>query len=222
MIHVIISGIEQLGRGGFLMIPLLICSILAHTIILGRFYSLRRSKLMPDRLIARIYKVLERGNPEGAISLCESRPGPLTNILRVGISSRHLEGEEIKAVIDIAAKPEKLKLNKHLNILAFLGSVSVLIGLLGTVLGMFMSFGVVFKSYRPDTTSTVANGVSVALLTTVAGLVVALPSMIGYAYFSSKVDNMINDMTRHSLSLVRFLTTGKSHLVEQEASRSEK
>jgi len=222
MYEIIINGIKQLGQGGFLMIPLLFCSLFAHAIIFERLYNLRKEKLVPSRFISRIYKVLEKGNPDLALSLCESRPGPLTNILKIGIDNRDLEEKELKAVIELAAKPERKNLEKYLRILAFIGGVAVLIGLLGTVLGLFMSFSAVFKSNSsPETTMKVANGISVALLTTVAGLAVAIPSMIGYSYFMSKVDNILNEMARHSVSIVKYLTTGKAWLVEHEAEKSE-
>lgn len=215
MFDAILEGIGQLRSGGFLMLPLLICSIIAHTIILERLYNLRRSKLMPKRFISRVYKVLEKGDPDLALSLCERHPGPLTNILKVGIKNRHLSDEEIKSVLEIAARPERALLRKHLSLLNFFASVSVLIGLFGTVLGMFGSFSAIFKHYGPETTSMIAGGVSVALLTTVAGLAVALPSLIAYSYFSSKVESIINDMTRHSISLVRFLEECRSRLLEE-------
>jgi biopolymer transport protein ExbB len=222
MYEIIINGIKQLGQGGFLMIPLLFCSLFVHAIIFERFYNLRKEKLVPSRFISRIYKVLEKDNPDMALSLCESRPGPLTNILKVGINNRDLGEKELKAVIEFAAEPERKNLEKYLRILAFIGGVSVLIGLLGTVLGLFMSFSAVFKSNSsPETTMKVANGISVALLTTVAGLAVAIPSMIGYSYFMSRVDNILNEMARHSMSIVKFLTTGKAWLVEHEAEKSE-
>ena len=90
-----------------------------------------------------------------------------------------------------------------------MSAVSVLIGLLGTVLGLFLSFSAVFKTVsRPETTAKVASGISIALLTTVAGLAVAIPSIIAHTYFVSKIENIINEMTRHSLAIVRYLTTG--------------
>jgi biopolymer transport protein ExbB len=222
MYEIVINGIKQLGQGGFLMIPLLFCSLFVHAIIFERLYNLRKEKLVPSRFISRIYKVLEKDNPDLALSLCESRPGPLTNILKVGISNRDLGEKELEAVIELAAKPERKNLEKYLRMLAFIGGVAVLIGLLGTVLGLFISFSAVFKSNStPETTMKVANGISVALLTTVAGLAVAIPSMIGYSYFMSKVDNILNEMARHSMSIVKFLTTGKAWLVEHEAEKSE-
>ena len=175
---------------------------------------------MPRRFIARIYRVLEKGNIEMALSLCESRPGPLTKILKVGIDNRHLTKDDLWVVLDVTARLEKLHLQRYLRTLAFLGGIAIVLGLLGTVLGMFISFSVVWRTDSPDTSATVAKGVSYALLTTAAGLVVALPAMIGYSYFTAKADSMIDEMTRHSFSLVRFFTTGRSQLVEQEAEQS--
>lgn len=215
MLDAVTEGIRQLRSGGFLMIPLLICSIIAHTIILERLYSLRRSKLIPQRFISRIYRIIEKGDPDLALSLCEEHPGPLTNILKVGIENRHLSDEEIRSVLKVAAYPERAILRKHLSLLNFLASVSVLMGLFGTVLGLFGSFSVIFKHYGPETTSMIAGGVSVALLTTVAGLSVAMPSLIAYSYFSSKVESIINEMTRHSISLVKLLEEYRSRLLEE-------
>ena len=219
--HVIIGGIKQLGGGGPLLIPLLFCSLFSHSIILERFYNLRRKKLMPHRFIARIYRLLEKGNLEMALSLCESRPGPLTKILKVGIVNRNLTKDDLWVVLDVTARLEKLRLRKYLRTLAFLGGISITIGLLGTVSGMFISFGAVWKTDSPETAATVAKGVSHALLTTAGGLLVAMPAMIGYAYFMAKSNSMIDEITRHSFSLVRFFTTGRSQLVEQEAEESD-
>jgi biopolymer transport protein ExbB len=217
MVDIIIEGINRLGQGGFLMIALLFCSLFVHAIIFERIYNLRKEKLIPSRFISRIYKVLEKDNPQMALSMCESKPGPLTNILKIGIENRDLSEEEIKALIDLAAKPEKRKLNKYMSVLSFMSAVSVLIGLLGTVLGLFLSFSAVFKTVsRPETTAKVASGISIALLTTVAGLAVAIPSIIAHTYFVSKIENIINEMTRHSIAIVRYLTTGDLSRYESE------
>jgi len=215
--HVIIGGFKQLGGGGSLLIPLLFCSLFAHAIILERFYNLRRKKLMPRRFIARIYRVLERGNIEAALSLCESRPGPLTRILKAGITNRHLTKDDLWVVLDVTARLERLHLQKYLYTLAFLGTIAVLIGLLGTVSGIYTAISAAWRTSGPDTGAAVANGISRALLTTASGLAVALPAMVGYAYFRAKAGSMIDEMTRHSFSLVRFFTTGRSQLVQQEA-----
>jgi biopolymer transport protein ExbB len=86
---------------------------------------------------------------------------------------------------------------------------------------MYISIFNLYKPDNPDATLRVAGGISEALLTTAAGLVVALPAMAGYAYFTAKVKSMVYEMTRHSFSLIRFFTTGKSQLVTQEAEQSD-
>ncbi len=219
--HIVRVGLEQLGGGGPLLIPLLFCSLFAHAIILERFYNLRRSKLMPRRFIARIYRLLEKGNPEMALAMCESRPGPLTRVLRIGIINRDLTKDDLRVVLDVTARVEKLRLQKYLHALAFLAALSISIGLLGTVVGMSVSFGAVWRTDKPDASLIVAKGISHALLTTAAGLAVALPAMVGYAYFKAKADSMRDELTRHSLSLLRFFTTGRSQLVEQEAEQGD-
>lgn len=218
---VIIGGIRQMGGGGPLLIPLLFCSLFAHAIILERLFNLRRKKLMPRRFIARIYRVLEKGNPEMALSLCESRPGPLTRVLKVGINHRNLTKNDLWVVLNITARLEESRLQKYVQALAFLGGVALIIGLLGTVSGMYISIGNVYRSDKPDAALEVVHGISAALLTTAAGLVVALPAMVGYAYFTAKVKSMVDEMARHSFSLVRFFTTGRSQLVTQEAEQGD-
>lgn len=218
----IIEGIKQLGRGGFLMIPLLFCSLIAHALIFERLYSLRREKIIPSRLISRIYKLLEKGNLDSAITLCESKPCPLTNIIKIGILNRDLNEEELKKVIEFSSRPEKIVLEKYLRIIAFIGAVAVLIGLFGTVSGLFSSFSAIFKYVsRAETTAKIAGGVSVALLTTVAGLAVAIPCIIAYTYLSHKVDNMINEITRHSISIVKYLISGNDEYIKQELDKRE-
>ncbi len=217
----IIGGIRQMGGGGTLLIPLLFCSLFAHAIILERLFNLRRKKLMPRRFIARIYRVLEKGNSEMALSLCESRPGPLTRVLKVGINHRNLTKDDLWVVLNVTARLEETRLQKYLQTLAFLGGVAIIIGLLGTVSGMYDGFSAMWRADEPDAATEVANGISVALLTTAAGLLVALPAMVGYTYFTAKVKSMVDEMTRHSFSLVRFFTTGISQLVAQEAEQSD-
>lgn len=163
---------------------------------------------MPDILINRIYKIMEKGSMAMALSLCDSNPGPLTRILKIGIENRNLDKDSLWAVLNLNARVEKVKLQKYLKVLAFLGAIAVLIGLLGTVTGMFISFGSIWRSDRPDATTTVAKGISYALLTTAAGLTVALPALIGYAYLTAKANKMIDDITRNCYTMVRLFTDG--------------
>ena len=204
--HVIRVGLGQLASGGPLLIPLLFCSLFAHAIMLERLYNLRRSKLMPRRFIARIYRVLERGNPDMALSLCESRPGPLTKILRIGIINRDLSKDDLRVVLNVTARLEKMRLQKYLSALAFIGGISIALGLLGTVAGMIKAFNVISTSGTGNP-SLVAGGISEALITTAAGLIVGIPTLAAYHFFRGRADRLIFEMEEISIKFLEEITS---------------
>ncbi len=212
-VHIILSGLGQLSEGGLILIPLVAFSLCSHTIILERAYHLRRKRIIPSHFVTRsIYNELVQGNPEIAIRMCEKKPGPLTNILRAGLEHRDAEEETIKRAIRIATNTEKRVLTRYLNFLGLLASVSLYTGLLGTVVGMIHSFGALYVGKPTD----IAVGISQALLTTAAGLIVALPAYVANDYFRSKLQNFFIALERHGLSLVRFLTTEEYNLFQGE------
>jgi biopolymer transport protein ExbB len=211
--HIILSGLGQLSEGGPILIPLVAFSLCSHTIIMERAYHLRRRRIIPSHFVTRsIYHELVEGNPEIAIKMCEKKPGPLTNILRAGIEHRDAGEDTIKRVIRIAITTERRILTRYLNFLGLLASVSLYTGLLGTVVGMIYSFGALYVGKPTD----IAVGISQALLTTAAGLVVALPAYVANDYFRSKSQNFVTALERHGMSLVRFLTTEEYKLFQGE------
>jgi biopolymer transport protein ExbB len=144
--------------------------------------------------------------------MCEKKPGPLTNILRAGIERRDTDEETLKRVMRIAINTEKRILTRYLSILGVVASISLYTGLLGTVTGMIHSFGALYSGQMAD----IAAGISQALLTTAAGLIVALPAYIAYDYFRSKSDGFLTELERHGMSLVRFLATEEYKLFQEE------
>ena len=218
LVDMIVSGFEQLSRGGFILIPLMFYSIWAHTIILERAYNLRRERIIPSHFVTRsIYRELVQGNPDIAIKMCEKRPGPLTNILRAGIERRDTDEETLKRVIRLAMNVERRFLMQHLGLLGMLAAVAMYTGLLGTVLGMMFSFA---RLYLPGgqmgQSSEIADGISQALITTAAGLIVALPTYVAHHYFVSKAQRFLTELERHGMSLVRFLATEEYKLFQEE------
>ncbi len=218
LIEMIVSGLEQLSKGGLILIPILIYSIWAHTIILERTYHLRRKRIIPSHFVTRsIYRELVQGNPDIAIKMCEKKPGPLTNILRAGIERREADEETLKRVIRLTMNVEKPVLTRYLRTLGMLSAIAIYTGLLGTFLGMIISFG---SLYEPEgqvgQSMNIANGISQALITTAAGLIVALPTYVAYHYFSSKAQSFLTELERHGMSLVRFLTAEEYKLFQGE------
>lgn len=211
IITIIKGGFERLLGGGWLLIPLAIYSLLAHAVILNRAIALRKKNLLPTFVISEIYKALIHGGPEMAIELCNQSPGVVTNVMKAGIMHRHYAEERLKLVVKFALEDEKPEITKYLYILGMLPSVATTTGLLGTVLGMMKSFGSLYISPK-----IVAAGIAEALITTVAGLTIAVPAYIAYTYFSNRINNIFTEIERHSISLVRFLATGEYKLFQEE------
>lgn len=217
-IEMIVSGLEQLSGGGILLIPLIGCSICAHAIIMERIYHLRRERVIPSQFVTHsIYHELVQGNPKAAIQMCEQRPGPLTNVLRAGIERRDADEETLKRVVRLSINSEKPNLTRYLHILGMLSAVAIYIGLLGTFLGMIISFGNLYEMEgQVGQSSKIAGGISQALITTAAGLMIALPTYVAYYYFNSKAQLFLTELERHGMSLVRFLVAEEHKLFREE------
>lgn len=219
ILKVISIGFKQLSGGGWLLILIALYSLWGQAVIFERSYHLRKKKIIPSAFITRsIYHELERGNPEAAIKMCEKKPGPLTNVIRKGILNRHYDEEGLKLTIKHAIEEEKPLIEKNLWVLKMLSSVSTYTGLLGTVLGIMTSFASInsFVPVRQGMSNQFSGGISQALITTVAGLVVALPCYIAYNYFRNRVDGVMREMERHGISLVRFLATDEYKFFHEE------
>jgi biopolymer transport protein ExbB len=164
-----------------------------------------------------IYSELVRGNPEVAIKMCEKKPCPLTNILRSGIERRDAGEETLKRVVRLAMHTEKETLTRYLDTLGMLAAVALYTGLLGTIIGLILCFRVLYtEGGQIGSPNDISVGVSQALITTAAGLIVALPAFIAQNYFSVKAQRFLIELERHGMSLVRFLATEEYKLFQEE------
>ena len=185
----------QLFRdGGIFMWPLLACSVLGLAVILVKFVTLQMAKIRTDQLLDRVRSLVRAGRVEDAIHLCARTRGPVASILLTGL---HLyqEGEVDRAdqTVTHAGRIEMAFLEKGLVVLATIANVAPLIGFLGTVAGMILAFGAIEMAGEVEATL-VAGGIKVALVTTAAGLVIAIPVNIAHNFFVSQIDSLIIDM----------------------------
>jgi len=186
------------------MIPLAACSVLALAVILERLWNLRAGKVIPPDVLAQVNHWVGQGVVEEAIALCRRVRTPMTSIIMAGLVNSRSSRAEIRLAVEDAGRQEVPALEKNLNWLAICAAISPLIGLLGTVTGMIKVFKVVALE-GPGNPYAMAAGISEALVTTAAGLIVAIPALLFYHYFSGKSDNLVIEMERYSLQVVNLL-----------------
>ncbi len=196
-------------KGGPLMWPILLCSVLALTIIIERIWYLRKIQIDTRQFLNRILDKMKRHQIKEALEICEGRKNPISRILKVGILKYDRGREQIKEAIEDAALYEEPHLEKNMTALATIAHISPLLGLLGTVVGLVRCFQIIqAKSTEivPVSPGDLAGGIWEALLTTVAGLIVAIPAFVAYNYLVSRISNFILEMEKASTELVNFLT----------------
>lgn len=195
--------------GGPLMWPILLCSVLALAIIIEKFFHLHKIRIDFKGFLDSIFGKLKSANIKEAILICDKATAPVANILKAGILKFHASRDEIKEAMEDASLYEVPKLEKNLSALATIAHASPLLGLLGTVTGMVRAFQVIqvkATSLNPVSPGDLAGGIWEALLTTVFGLIVAIPTFVAYNFFVSRVNSVIVNMERAATELVNFIT----------------
>ena len=195
--------------GGPVMWPILLCSIFALAIILEKFSHLRKIKIDTREFLDKVLDKIKHHQIKEALQACDEARNPVSNILKAGILKYDRPRDQIKEAIEDASLYEIPKLEKNLTLLATLAHISPLLGLLGTVTGMVRCFQAIQAktiAFHPVSPGDLAGGIWEALLTTVAGLAVAIPAFVAYNYLVSRIDNFILEMEKASTELVNFLT----------------
>ena len=195
-------------KGGPIMYLIILCSVVALAVVIERLYHLYRAKINIDKFMESISNTLRRNRIMQAIDLCEKTPGPIAHIIKAGILKHDRSRQEIKEAIEDAGIYEVPRLEKNLGALATIAHISPLLGLLGTVTGMVKAFQVIQEkatSLHPVGPGDLAGGIWQALITTAAGLIVAIPTFVAYNYLVSRVKNFILEMERTATDLINVL-----------------
>ena len=208
---------EVIQKGGPLMYIIVLCSVLALAVVLERLYNLYRSRIDTREFMGKIAATLKRNKIMEAIEMCNNTPGPIAQIMKAGILKHDRPRSEIREAIEDAGVHEVPRLEKNLGVLATIAHITPLLGLLGTVTGMVKAFQVIQEkatSLYPVNPGDLAGGIWEALLTTVAGLSVAIPTFVAYNYFVSRVDGIVLDMEKSATDLINILTTRSDKFTE--------
>lgn len=192
---------ELIEAGGWLMIPILLCSIVALAIIVERFWSLQQKKIAPGNLVSQVWQWYKADHLDQEHIDALSSSSPLGRVLAAGLVNRHHPREIMKETIEDTGRQVVHQLERYLNTLGTIASITPLLGLLGTVIGMIKVFTAI-TVHGVGNPTILAGGISEALITTAAGLSVAIPSLIFFRYFRGKVDALVLKMEEEALKVV--------------------
>lgn len=199
--------IDVLVAGGWVMPLIVACSVVALSISIERYLALDRSKVAPPHLLATVWRDLKQGELN-AQKLAQLRiNSPLGAILAAGIANRGQGRDVMKESISEAASHVVHDLEKYLNSLGTVAAIAPLLGLLGTVVGMIDVFTQI-TTVGTGNANALAGGISEALLTTAAGLIVAIPALVMHRYFTGLIDAIVVDLEREAIKLVDAIHSG--------------
>lgn len=201
--------IELISKGGWLMAPILACSVIGLAFFLERLWNLQRTKILPARFLDVVSRLLQEGRFEDAEALCNENDSPVAVVLGAGIRYAGRERGLIKEVMEEAGRQEVFYLERFTNALGSIATIAPLLGLLGTVIGMIRMFQNVVNSAEASQAMVdiglLATGIWQALTTTAAGLTVAIPVYLAYRYVLSRVDRYAVEIEDIGLRAVEML-----------------
>jgi biopolymer transport protein ExbB len=192
-------------KGGLMMIPIGICSFIALTVVVERLISLRRGAVVPPAFLRELREALGQAPAdwERGLEHCRNTRSPLANVFAAGIRRLDRGPQRVEQAIQEAGEREALRLRKFLRVLSVIAAVAPLLGLLGTILGMIRAFQTVAASADAlGKTEMLAGGIYEAMITTAAGLVVAIPTLVCFHWISGKVDGIVADMDRMTVEFL--------------------
>ena len=196
--------LELVRAGGWLMLPIILCSVIALAIIVERLWSLQVRRVLPKQLVAQVWRweKIHQLTDEHVKELQAS--SPLGSILAAGIVNRHQNREVMKESIEDTGRYIVHELERYLNSLGTIAAITPLLGLLGTVIGMIKVFATITTQGVGDP-GALAGGISEALLTTAAGMSVAIPTLMFYRYFRGRVRMLVLKMEQEALIMVEIM-----------------
>ena len=196
--------LELLIAGGWLMVLIVLCSIIVLSICAERLYTLNAKKIAPPHLLATVWKQLKAGEMDATRLRTLKQSSPLGRILAAGLGNAYHGRDVMKESIQEAAGHVVHDLERYLNTLGTIAAVAPLLGLLGTVVGMIKVFAEIMTQGTGNA-SALAGGISEALITTAAGLTVAIPALVMHRYFTGKIDGIVVELEQETIKLVDAL-----------------
>jgi biopolymer transport protein ExbB len=196
--------LELVQAGGWLMYPILLCSAVAMAIIAERLWTLQTRKVIPQKLVSGIWTLLSNDQLTEKHIVEIEQGSPLGKVLAAGLINRHLSRDLVRESIEETGRFVAHEMERFMNTLGTISTITPLLGLLGTVIGMIKVFTTITAVGVGDP-ATLAGGISEALITTAAGISVAIPSVIFHRYLKRKIDELVVGMEQEAMKLVEVL-----------------
>jgi biopolymer transport protein ExbB len=195
---------EIVKAGGPVMVPIILASIIAAAIFLERLWTLQQRRVLPAELTDKVWKWVEQRQIQDKHILALQQNSPLGKILAAGLANRHRDRSIIKEAIEDTGRHVVHELERFIGMLGTIASISPLLGLLGTVVGMIRTFNAIQTQGVGDPAA-LGGGIAEALITTAAGLTVAIPSLLAYKYLRGRVETLVVQMEKESIKLVQAM-----------------
>lgn len=207
--HPLVSVLElsrYFAKWNMILMLLGCCSIVSVTIFIERIFQLRKAEIDTNKFLIKMRKMIKEHNIIEAIQMCDDTGGAIANITKRGLLKHHLSRDRVENAMETQGLVEIAFLEKNAKILSVIAYVAPLIGLLGTVLGFIQAFGEMRQTGLMDiSTTNIGGAMEYALVTTAAGLVVAIPTVIGYNYIVSRIEGLVLEMQTTSSEIVDML-----------------
>ena len=203
--------IQLMRDGGPVMWVILLCSFIALFIFLEKWLQFHREQINANELLKGLTNVLKRDGYVEAITLCDNTPGPIARVLVAIILSCQRGDKDLRQAVEDANLEEIPKLERHMNILGTIGYIAPLLGLLGTVVGMMHAFQEIGETQGIYLNAAkLSTAINMALITTAAGLAVAIPCYVAYNYLVNRIESVILDMDKAAAAMLTFLSNHRA------------
>ncbi len=200
-----LSVIDLAIKGGWMMIPIILCSFIAIYIFVERILTINKANQNPDAFIGRIKEMVLKGDIQGARLLCSQFDSPIARMIEKGVARIGSPLKTIEASIENVAKLELFKLEKNLSILATVSGSAPMMGFLGTVIGMVQAFIAIAQEEGSVSPKLLSSGIYTAMITTVAGLIVGIIAYLAYNYLVTRVSKVVHKMEYSSIEFIDLL-----------------
>ena len=201
----IVNAVELLAKGGYVMIPLMICSIVSVAVLIERWVKIKRAEADVSETLGRAEDALYGGHFPAALKLLEAEDAPVARVLAAGIRNSHLGERATERAMEEQGTRETGSLTHRLGALDTIVTIAPLLGLLGTVTGMISAFHVIASKEGISTPTAITGGVAEALIATATGIAIAIVTLVGYNHLQERIKRLVAEMETRGTAMVNVL-----------------